>query len=210
MVNAEKVLVLAPHTDDGELGCGGTLARYLDTGAEITYVAFSACEESVPEGFPRDALRHEVVAATKKLGIKLENLIVRDYPVRKFNQHRQDILEELVQLRTRIDPDVVFMPCKYALHQDHHAIYAEALRAFKHYTCLGYDLPWDSIEFSSTAFFRLEEKHVLKKCAAIAEYKSQQFRSYIDDGFIKGLARVRGAQIGCLYAEAFELIRTIY
>ena len=37
----ERVLVLAPHTDDGEFGCGGTMARLVDAGAEVRYVAFS-------------------------------------------------------------------------------------------------------------------------------------------------------------------------
>ncbi len=207
---ARRILVLAPHTDDGELGCGGTMSRLLAEGAEIFYIAFSACEESVPAGFPRDALRHEVVKATAELGIPRENLTVLDYPVRRFNEHRQAILEDLVGLRAKLSPDVVFMPCEHALHQDHHAIYSEGLRAFKHYTCYGYDLPWDSVKFSSTAFFKLDEFHVKKKCDALAHYVTQRFRSYIDDDFIHSLARVRGAQIGTRYAEAFELIRVIY
>ena len=45
------VLVLAPHTDDGEFGCGGTMARLIKNGAEVTYVAFSTAAKSVPEGF---------------------------------------------------------------------------------------------------------------------------------------------------------------
>ena len=50
-------LVLAPHTDDGEFGCGGTMARLIESGVEVTYVAFSTAAKSVPEGFPRDILR---------------------------------------------------------------------------------------------------------------------------------------------------------
>lgn len=206
----KKVLILAPHTDDGELGCGGTMARLHDEGAHVTYVAFSACEESVPPGFPKDALRHEVVLATTELGIERENLIVKDYQVRTMSSNRQDILEEMVVLRNSLKPDVVFMPCQHALHQDHATIYNEGIRAFKHYTCFGYDLPWDSIQFGSTAFFKLTEEQVERKCRALRHYKSQSFRTYVDDEFIKGLARVRGAQIGTQYAEAFELIRTIF
>jgi len=43
-MNAEQfrnVLVLAPHTDDGEFGCGGTMARLIESGAAVTYAAFS-------------------------------------------------------------------------------------------------------------------------------------------------------------------------
>lgn len=209
-MNSKKVLILAPHTDDGELGCGGTIARLIDEGSDVYYVAFSRCEESVPDGFPKDALEKEAQNATRVLGIPPENLVVKRYPVRKFSQFRQEILEDLVKLRGEIEPDLVFMPCSNALHQDHNAIYNEGIRAFKYFNCLGYDLPWDTITFPTTCFFNLDKKHVEKKVDALKEYKTQNFRSYVDREFIMGLARVRGAQIAKDYAEAFELIRVIY
>ena len=95
----DKILVLAPHTDDGEFGCGATIAKYIEEGKDVYYVAFSTCEESVPEGFPKNILEIEVKKATKELGIKPENLIIKNYPVRRFSEHRQDILEDLVALR---------------------------------------------------------------------------------------------------------------
>ena len=206
----ENVLVLAPHTDDGELGCGGTIARFIEENKNVIYVAFSICEESVPDGFPKNALEIEVKNATKLLGVPQENLLIKNYPVRKFSHFRQEILEDLVKLRSQFEPDLIFMPCKNALHQDHHTIYNEGIRAFKYHNCLGYDLPWDTIQFSTTAFFKLEERHVQKKVDALKEYKTQNFRSYVDREFVFGLARVRGAQIASVYAESFELIRFIY
>jgi LmbE family N-acetylglucosaminyl deacetylase len=209
-MNYKKVLVLAPHTDDGELGCGGTISRLIEEGSQIYYMAFSICEESVPEGYPKNALEIEARNATKVLGIPEENLIIKKYPVRKFNQFRQDILEDLVKVRGEIKPDLIFMPCSNALHQDHNAIYNEGIRAFKHFNCLGYDLPWDTITFPTTCFFKLDERHVQKKVEALKEYKTQNFRSYVDRDFVNGLARVRGAQIAEDFAESFELIRAIY
>ena len=208
--SSNRVLILAPHTDDGELGCGGTIARLISQHKEVWYVAFSICEESVPEGFPKDALESEVRKATAFLGIKPEHLILYKYPVRKFNLHRQEILEEMVKLRALVKPDVVFMPCSLALHQDHQTIHNEGLRAFKHFTCYGYDLPWDTVQFSTTAFVKIDSEHVEKNCLAMDFYETQKFRTYVDKEFIKGLARVRGAQIASRYAEAFELLRIIY
>src|SRR5205085_10557146 len=46
-----RVLVLAPHTDDGEFGCGGTMARLVDAGADVRYVAFSIATKSLPAGY---------------------------------------------------------------------------------------------------------------------------------------------------------------
>ena len=61
----KKAFVLAPHTDDGELGCGGTISKLIDSGVEVFYIAFSTAEESVPEGFPKNQLEFEVKKATK-------------------------------------------------------------------------------------------------------------------------------------------------
>lgn len=68
--NFKNVLVLAPHTDDGEFGAGGTIARLLAEGSNVYYAAFSTAKESVPEGMPENILEIEVKEATKRLGIK--------------------------------------------------------------------------------------------------------------------------------------------
>lgn len=209
MLNCHRVLVLAPHTDDGELGCGGTMARLVEEGKTIYYVAFSICEDSVPEGFAPEILLAEVHKATAFLGIPSANLTVHRYRVRTFPQHRQEILEDLVRLRAELDPDLVFMPSWHALHQDHKTICDEGLRAFKRTSCLGYDLPWDMVTFNSTAFVRLEERHVHKKIEALKCYASQQARNYVDGRYMEGLARVRGGQIDAEFAEAFEIMRLV-
>ena len=61
----KNVLILAPHTDDGEFGCGGSIVKLIDSGAEVYYVAFSACEQSVLPHLPKDILVSEVKEATK-------------------------------------------------------------------------------------------------------------------------------------------------
>ena len=95
MLNSfNNVLVLAPHTDDGEMGCGGTIAKLAENNKNIYYVAFSTAKESLPDGFPDDTLKKEVRKATLKLGIDPKNLIIFDYEVRKLNYVRQEILEK--------------------------------------------------------------------------------------------------------------------
>ena len=59
-----RVLVLAPHTDDGEFGCGGTMARLAEGGADVRQIAFSIASRSLPEGFAPDTLVHESRAAS--------------------------------------------------------------------------------------------------------------------------------------------------
>ena len=121
----ERVLVLAPHTDDGEFGCGGTMARLVEGGAEVRYVAFSNATKSLPEGFPPDTLGREVKEATSELGIPESHLTVHDFEVRTFPQYRQDILELLIELWEDWQPHAVFQPSVHDIHQDHQVVAAE-------------------------------------------------------------------------------------
>ncbi len=207
MLNFKNVLVLAPHTDDGELGVGGTISHLIEQGAEVTYAAFSTAEESVPKGFPRDILKTEVKNATAKLGIKAENLIIFNYQVRKLNYVRQEILEALIELRKQKKYDLVFIPSLHDIHQDHTTIAQEGVRAFKNTTLLGYELIWNNLTFNTQCFFRLEKKHIDAKINALSAYESQGKRDYLSGEFIQSLAKARGVQAGCEYAEAFEVIR---
>ena len=59
----DKILILAPHTDDGEFGCGGSIAKFIDQGAQVSYAAFSTAEESLPPELPPDTLEKELKAA---------------------------------------------------------------------------------------------------------------------------------------------------
>lgn len=209
MKQFKKVLVLAPHTDDGELGCGATIHRFSSEGAEVFYVAFSICTRSLPEHLHPMTLAEEVKKATELLGVKKENLILYDYDVRHFPAIRQTILEEMVALEKQIKPDLVLMPCSTDIHQDHQTIYAEGLRAFKRTTILGYELPWNNLSFTTNTFVTLTENNVQQKIKALNEYESQKSRSYLNADFIRSLAKTRGVQIAADYAEAFELIRWI-
>ena len=209
ITNFKNVLVLAPHTDDGELGAGATIAKLIESGAKVTYVAFSTAEESVPEGFAKDVLKTEVKHATDVLGIAGSELIIYNFQVRKLNYVRQEILENLIQLRNSNSFDLVLTPSLKDIHQDHATIAQESVRAFKNTTILGYELIWNNLSFDTKCFVKLENKHVSLKCKALKEYKSQGSRDYLSEEFIFALAKTRGVQIGTEYAECFEVIRWI-
>lgn len=201
-----RALVLGAHTDD-EFGCSGTIGRLLDSGAQVYYAVFSTCQESVPAGFPKDVLGHEVREATHVLGLPPAHLIVHDYRVRHFDSFRQAILEDLVKLRNQLSPDLVLLPALSDLHQDHHVVAMEGLRAFKFASILGYELPMNTITFQHACFVELTPQHLERKIEALGCYRSQQFRPYASERFIRALATVRGIQAGVEYAEAFEVLR---
>ncbi len=205
----KNVLVLSPHTDDAELGAGGFLNKLIQSGANVIYAAFSTAEESLEDGLPKDTLVTEVKAATQRLGVKSENLVLHKYKVRQLNYHRQEILEDLIRLRNKCDYDLILMPSLNDIHQDHQTIASEGLRAFKKTTILGYELVWNNLSFNTTSFVVLDKQDIEKKVDALSCYKSQSHRDYMSKDFIFSLAKTRGVQIGTQYAEAFEVVRFV-
>ena len=205
----QKILILAPHTDDGEFGCGASINKWVEEGKEVYYATFSACKQSVLPQFPEDILITEVKAATASLGIAPDHLILHDYEVRTFTYHRQEILDDLIKLRETLQPDLVLMPSLNDIHQDHKTIAEEGLRAFKFGSILCYEMPWNNLNITTNFHVNIDEANLKAKWDAINVYESQSGRSYKDFDFIKGLARLRGTQINTDFAEAFELIRWI-
>jgi N-acetylglucosamine malate deacetylase 1 len=205
----QGVLVLAPHTDDAELGCGGTIARLLREGGDVFVAAFSTAEGSLPPGAAPTRLRDEFLSSMQVLGIPPDKTFVFGYPVRRLSYYRQELLEELVKLRNQVNPSMVFLPSASDLHQDHQVLNAEGLRCFKDMTVWGYELPWNNIGFPAQAFITLEPCDLQAKWEALQAYKSQfeLGRPYFSREFIEGLARVRGVQVKAPYAEAFEVMR---
>ncbi len=84
------------------------------------------------------------------------------------------------------------------------------MRAFKHSSILGYDLPWDSIIPSKVNVFApLSEEEMELKLKALSCYKSQSTKSYFQPGVMRSIATMRGIQCGQPLAEAYEAIRWI-
>jgi LmbE family N-acetylglucosaminyl deacetylase len=200
-IHNQTILILSPHTDDAELGCGGTIRLLLEQGNRVHIAAFSACRHSVLAGFPEDVL--------VQLGIPEENLHLFDYDVRTFNYHRQQLLDDILKLREYLKPSVVFVPSINDIHQDHYTIAQEAVRAFKFSTLLCYELPWNNFEFKTTLFFELKKDHLEQKIQALAQYKSQAHRPYMNPEFTRSQARMRGVQAGLEWAEVFEVVRMV-
>jgi N-acetylglucosamine malate deacetylase 1 len=204
-----RVLVLAPHTDDAELGCGGTMARWIDEGAAMHAAVFSTAETSLPPGSKAYRLKDECHLALDQLEVPRENRFIYNYPVRELGYHRQEVLEEMVDLARTVAPEVVLVPSGADLHQDHAVVHQESVRAFRYTTMLGYELPWNHITFSTQAFVVLEEQHLRRKWAALTKYESQLevARPYFRYEFVESMATVRGLQVKAPYAEAYEAIR---
>jgi len=208
----DRILVISPHTDDGELGCGATIVKYAEQDKEVHYLALSACENTIPEGFPKDCLVKECYEATSILGIPRSNVKICHFENKRFPRQSFEIFEALEETRMDISPDMVFIPSRQDIHQDHHTVAEEATRAFRRKnTVVAYEEPWNNITITTTAFSPIERRHLDRKLKALDCYVSQAFqkRGYFDEGYIESLAKTRGVQINSKYAEAFEIVRLI-
>lgn len=210
LFNTKKcVLFLGAHPDD-EIGCGATLHKLLREGHEVHYAYMSPCTQStIALGFEADKLIEECKASCLNLGIKSSNILEYDFPVRKLPEHRQEILETLVHLRKELDPGLVLVASRNDIHQDHATVSAEAIRAFKHASIIGYEFPWNQLESRIDLIVAVKEEDINAKIRSWQCYKTQSSRNYHGEELLKSLAKIRGLQANVEYAESFEVIRLV-
>ena len=198
ILRKKKALVLSPHTDDAELGCGGTIAKMIEEGWAVHIIYFSAVAERYPN------LVEEAAESSKIMGVTHEIL---DFYTRFFPRDRQDILQALYDHSRSIQYDVVFTPTTTDIHQDHGVVTEEAKRAFRNCTLLGYELPWNNLSVSLNCFIPLKERHIKKKILALDCYDSQKHNPYFNEKFFRSVVKMRGIQLASDFAEGFETIK---
>lgn len=201
-----KVLALSPHTDDVELGAGGTLVRYVDQGDAVRVVALSRGNGDT------GATVAEFERSMDHIGVTNHDLL--GFEARRFADQRQEILQWLWDAygpEANWRPDVVFCPAPADRHQDHAVVAAEAVRAFPCATILGYEEPRNATHeaVQPTWFVKLLPRDLYAKIAALACYESQAGRPAMDEKVIKAAARVRGLQCCAEFAEAFQVLRHV-
>ena len=202
-----RILIICAHTDD-EVGCAGSIVRMIEEGHKVMCRTLCGIEKTlIQAGKSRDVARIEYIESMKRLGIK--DSYVYSFENRVFPKYRQEILDVMVLWKKRYKPNVVFIPASTDIHQDHQVVHNEGVRAFKHSTIMGYELPQNIISAKNTAFVKLDSYQVSVKVHAIQAYKSQIERKFMSSEFIWGQARMRGVQCDAEYAEAFELIRMV-
>jgi LmbE family N-acetylglucosaminyl deacetylase len=178
----------------------------MEEGAEVYVTVFSMVNPSIA---PAETLREEFKCSIITLGISPYRTKTFYYPMRDLLMYRQPILETIVRQRDEVDPDVVFIPSLQDMHQDHQVVANEGFRAFKDRTTLGYELPWNNLNFQTTHFIEIKARHLEKKVEAISQYHSQIGKKYSEPGYIRALAITRGHQVNLDYAECFEVYRWI-
>lgn len=192
-----KILVLSPHTDDAEIGCGGIIVEYIRKKYSVKYIAFSHV-------YSGKDLMVECKNSLDILGIK--NFKIFAFKPRNFLKDRQKILDIMIDFNKDFNPDIVFSPMRCDFHQDHSVIAEEAIRAFKYKTILGYEIPWNNYSPRLDCFAEISMNSLYAKLIALKQYESQFGKHYFTDEVFRSLAVIRGVQNKTKYAEAFEFM----
>jgi LmbE family N-acetylglucosaminyl deacetylase len=221
MIIPRKLVVIAPHPDDETLGCGGTIARFADQGTEVSVLVISG---HLPPLYDEDAFEtthREALAAFRILGVaqseflRIPATLVRDVPVAelngRINQYIRDIGPEMVLVPfpdRQIDHRVIFDTCIVACRPVHPAAPRTVL-AYETLSETHWNVPGIEPAFVPE-FFVDTTDYMEQKKAALECYVSQ-----VDDTPSRSveactaLAKFRGSQNGCGYAEAFKVVRIV-
>jgi LmbE family N-acetylglucosaminyl deacetylase len=200
----KNVVVFGAHPDDFEVGCSGTLLKYLKH-INLSIVIMS---DRYEDGKMRNM--KEMDKSMRILGLDKYPARVYDIPTRIFHDFRSKIRNILYDIATKTDVDIVFTPPIHDIHQDHIVLAEEVIRLFREKTVFGYEVIRSGYDFIPNLHVRLSKNVVELKIKAAQSYKTQWSTTksggyYFSKEIMKGLMMARGAQFGLEYAEAFEV-----
>ena len=154
-------------------------------------------------------LVEEHFRSMRALGLRDEQVIVKDFDTRYFPRDRQEILEYLYEVGRSYRPDIVFVPTQADIHQDHGVVTMEALRAFRGTTVLGFDVLRSSYGFFPHFLVEVSEADVERKIQALGEYKTHADKYYFLPEIIRATSIRHGALAERPYAEGFDILRIV-
>lgn len=198
--SSPTVLCLGAHSDDIEIGCGGTLLQLLGQmpEASVHWVVFSA------EGKRAEEAQHgaELFAGERAAAIELHSFRDGFFPD-AFGA----IKERFRDLQKSVDPDLVFTTWRRDLHQDHRLISELTSQTFRNQLILEYEISkYDGDLGSPNVYVRLEAEEADRKVEnLISAFGSQQEKHWFTADTFRALMRVRGIECRSSsgYAEAF-------
>lgn len=196
-----KALFLGAHSDDIELGCGGTILSLLEQGQELEarWVVFAASPERRVEA--------EKSAEMFLRGAVKKEIVVKDFKESFFPYVGSEIKACFEELKRTVGPDVVFTHFRDDLHQDHRLISELTWNTFRDHLILEYEIiKYDGGLGSPNVFVHLSEDVCSRKVKYLLEnFSSQRSHQWFTEDTFWAILRLRGVEVNApsKYAEAF-------
>ena len=196
-----SVLCLGCHSDDIEIGCGGTVLRLRDQYPNCIFhwVVFSAIGIRETE-----ARRGAELFAGEN---RRENVVLKDFPDGFMPFAGGEVKAVFEYLKNTISPDLIFTHNRNDAHQDHRLIAELTWNTFRDHFILEYEIPkYDGDLGQPSVFVPLEAEIYERKVRYILDaFQSQRTKRWFQESAFLSLMRLRGMECNALsgYAEAF-------
>jgi len=201
-----KVLCLGAHSDDIEIGCGGTILRLAQRyeALSVSWIVFSADEDERRS----EALRGASLFL-QRVGEK--QVVVERFRSSFFPFVGTEIKEYFEQIRSAIDPDLIFTHYRHDLHQDHRIISELTWNTFRRHLVLEYEIPkWDGDLGSPNCYVEIPEDLVEIKVRSICEtFATQRAKHWFAAETFRALMRLRGIESNATFAEGFYVRKLV-
>jgi LmbE family N-acetylglucosaminyl deacetylase len=196
-----RVLCLGAHSDDIEIGCGGTILRWIQEhpGLEFYWVVLSSNRKRKNEA--QKSARLFLKGAGKK------DIVVENFRDGFFPYQGAEIKEYFEGFKKRFSPDIVLTHYRDDRHQDHRLVSDLTWNTFRRELILEYEIPKYDGDFGQPNFFvHLDETVCRKKIRNILEiFKTQTEKHWLTEDTLRAILRLRGVESHAQekYAEAF-------
>lgn len=194
-----RLLCLGAHSDDIEIGAGGTILGLIKSQpVDITWVVFSA---SGVRGIEAERAARMMIKGTRKAELKLYSFRDSYFPAQW-----EALKETFSDLQAAVSPDLILTHFRTDRHQDHRVISDLTWNAFRSHLILEYEIPkYDGDMGQPNCFVPLSASTMTRKLAILkSAFASQRAKHWFDEETFRSLARLRGLESGVRYAEAFH------
>lgn len=201
-----SILCLGAHSDDIEIGCGGSLLKIFKAYnvSFVKWMVFSSNETRKKE-------------AIKSASLFLKNVQSRDIEVLDYRdgflpQFHYEIKDRFEKIKTEINPDIIFTHNRTDRHQDHCLVSDLSWNTFRNHTILEYEIPkYDGDLGIPNFFIPIDETLVEEKVNILmTAFTSQKNKHWFDKESFTSLMRIRGMESAVKYAEAFYARKLVF
>ncbi len=203
-----SVLCLGAHSDDIEIGVGGTILSLIADGVllDVCWCVLSAGNERAAEArSSAEAFLHDAASYSIELGSFQDSY---------FPAQSREIKAWLLALRDKVEPDVIFTHSREDAHQDHREINKLTSNVFRNHLIMEYEIPkWDGDFSRRNTYVPLSEHALNMKVALLLEhFGTQRSKDWFDAETFRGLARLRGMECRApaRFAEAFTVRKLLF
>ena len=203
-----RVLCLGSHSDDLEIGCGGTLLKLIAAYSDVrvSWVVFSGSEQRADEA--------RASAARFLEGAAEQHVEMKGFRDGFFPYVGYEVKQSFEELKQRCSPDVIFTHFRDDRHQDHRLISDLTWNTFRNHLILEYEIPkYDGDLGSPNVFVHLDEPTCRRKVRGIVEaFQTQRNRHWFTEDTFMSLLRLRGIESAAPegYAEGFFCRKAVF